>query len=224
MALQSSKIAKSSGNRVEQPEIEADVYPARLVQLIDLGLQPQRAYQGKEKPPANEIMFTHELVDIFMVDADGKEDLKKPRWISETLPFFGIQADMAKSTKRYLALDPTQEWGGDLTKMLDVPCNLTLVINAKGDKRYENIGNIAPMNSKKSAACPELVNPTRVFDFDEPNLEVFNSLPDWIKKKITEALNFKGGKLEALLGGKAAPPKKQEAPAEEEEESDDNPY
>lgn len=232
MALKSSKVAKSSGNRVEQPVMEADVYNARLVQLIDLGVQPQRAYQGKEKAPANEVMFTYELCDVFMVDEDGKELEDKPRWISETLPFFGVQADMAKSSKRYLAFDPTNEQGGDLSIMLDVPCNLTLVINAKGDKVYENIGNIAAMSAKKKAACPPLQNKARIFDFDEPDLEVFNSLPDWIKKKITEALNFKGSNLEEALGGAAAPKaEEKKAPRvkveeadPEDDEDDENPY
>ena len=45
---------KPGGNKnfVAQANIEAGVYPARLVQIIDLGLQPQKAYQGKEKAPA----------------------------------------------------------------------------------------------------------------------------------------------------------------------------
>src|SRR3546814_6949836 len=38
--------------------LPAGTYPARLVQVVDLGLQPQRPYQGQEKSPAQEIMQT----------------------------------------------------------------------------------------------------------------------------------------------------------------------
>ena len=105
MSLNGNK--PTNAKRVEQPLIEADVYPARLVQLIDLGLQAQRPYQGKDKPPVQEVMFTYELVDVFMVNEEGKEQEDKPRWVTETLPFYGLFADKATSTKRYKAFDPT---------------------------------------------------------------------------------------------------------------------
>ena len=51
--------AKNAGNgggkeRIEQDVIEAGTYPARLVQLLDMGLQPQNAYQGTPKPCARD--------------------------------------------------------------------------------------------------------------------------------------------------------------------------
>ena len=53
MALNIKKTGnKGSADRIPQANIEPGVYPARLVQLFDLGLQPQRPFQGKDKPPA----------------------------------------------------------------------------------------------------------------------------------------------------------------------------
>lgn len=103
---------------VEQKNIEPGVYPARLVQIIDFGLQAQKPYKGQDKPPVNEIGLTYELVDEFMKDENGEDIKDKPRWISETLPFYGLYADKAKSTQRYLAFDPTQEWGGDFARAI----------------------------------------------------------------------------------------------------------
>ena len=62
-------------NRPPVELLEANNYPARVVQVIDLGLQAQRPYQGKDKPPAYEIMLTYELGTEFMRD----EDEIKPR-------------------------------------------------------------------------------------------------------------------------------------------------
>lgn len=228
MALDSKQI-KGGGNRIEQPVIDPGVYPARIVQIIDMGLQAQRPFQGKEKPPANEIMMTYELVDSFMVDKDGNEQEDKPRWISETLPLYNVEvADKAKCTQRYKAVDPDLNFGGDFSKIVDIPVNVSIVHNKQGEKTYINIANIAGMRAKDAAKCPELKNPPKVFDLDKPDMEIFNSLPDWVKEKITKNLNFNGSPLQKILNGAepAQAPKEEEQkqqPAKHEGDND-NPW
>lgn len=222
MALKAPK-GNSQENRVEQPIIEADVYPGRLVQIIDFGLQAQKPFQGQEKKPVQEIMLTYELSDCFMVDEEGNELEDKPRWVSEVLPFYGLFADKAKSTQRYKAFDPTEEFEGDFSKCIGLPCNITIVNNKKGDKVYTNVANVAAMAARKAAALPELKNEPKVFDLDAPDLEVFNKLPKWIQEKIQSNLNYKGSKLEALLGGKQ-PEKKKEVPKKQEAKADNPPF
>lgn len=228
MALNTKKIP-STGNRIAQPELEPGVYPARVVQILDFGLQPQRPYKGQEKPPAYMISITYELVDVFMVDEEGNEIEDKPRWVSETFPIYSLDADKAKSTLRYKALDPQEVFEGDFSKLLDTPCNVTIVINKSGDKVYTNVANVAAMRPRDAAKCPELQNEARFFDLDNPDMEVFNSLPDWIKEKISTNLEFKGSPLEKLLGESPAEEKKAKKPSrktkkeEVEEEDDDSP-
>lgn len=234
MALDTNKLPSTGGNRVEQPELEAGVYPARTVQIIDFGLQPQRPYKGQEKAPAYEIGITYELVDAFMVDENGEELLDKPRWVSENMPVYNLSADLAKSTRRYKALDPTEEFGGHFGMLTDIPCNVTIVINKKGDKTYTNIADVGPMRPRDAAKCPELVNPTRVFDLSDPDLEIFNAFPKWIQEKIVGNLEYKGSKLEALLEGQTEekpkgssrkePEVEQEPPFDADEEVDNSPY
>ena len=193
-------------------------------------MQAQRPYQGKDKPPAQEIMLTYELVDTFMLDEDGKELEDKPRWISETLPFYGLYADKAKSTQRYNALDPSGEFDGDFAKAIGTPINVTIVNNAVGDKVYDNIATISAMRPRDADKCPELVNPSKLFDLDNPDMEVFNALPEWLRDKIKSNLNYKGSPLEQVLNGggdrpRSAPAKqapKQEAA--EAPESENNPF
>lgn len=220
--------AKQAGNgggkeRIDQPVIEPGLYPARLVQLIDMGLQPQKAYQGKDKPPMQEISLTYELTDVFMKDEDGNDLEDKPRWISETLPFHNLKADKAKSTQRYLAFDPKEEWEGDFTKALGLPINVVLVHNQVGDKLYTNVASLAAMRPKDAEKCEALKNPTTLFSLDEPDITVFNKFPKWIQEKIQKNLNYAGSKLEFLLSGKV-PAKAKEAPKQAEPEAEDNPY
>lgn len=224
MALNSNKIKGGNANaeRIEQPLIEPGMYPGRIVQVIDLGLQAQRPYQGQEKPPANEIMLTYELVDTFCVDKDGNEDEEKPRWISENIPLYNIKQDKAKSTQRYLAVDPENINDGDFSKIVDVPINVAVVHNKKGDKTYVNVGGISSMRGRDAAKCAELKNPAKVFDLDEPDMEIFNSLPDWIKEKVKQNLNFQGSPLQQALGGKPAPAKKEKAPEPDDVVEDDD--
>lgn len=226
MALIANKNG-GNGPRVEQKPIDPGVYPARLVQLIDLGLQAQRPFQGKDKPPSQEIMLTYELVDEFMLDDNGKPREDKPRWVSETLPLYGLFADKAKSTQRYKAFDPTEEWGGDFTKAVGLPVNVTIVNNSVGDKIYTNVANIGAMRPKDADKCPELKNDTKVFDVDAPDMDVFAELPQWIQDKIKANLNYAGSVLEKEVGkGVPAKQAKKETPppAKKEEPSDDNPY
>ena len=228
MALVAPKGSKER-KFVEQPNIPAGVYPGRLVQIIDFGLQPQRPYKGADKPPAPEIGLTYELVDTFLIDEEGKEIEDKPRWVSETLPFYGLYADKAKSTQRYLAFDPNQDWGGNFAQAITLPVNITIVNNKVGDKVYDNVASISPMRPRDAEKCPELKNPPKVFDLDNPDKAVFEAFPEWIREKIKSNLNFAGSPLQKLVGGRVEEPAKQvdkveEAPWEDTPANQDNPY
>ena len=223
--LNASKVTGKAGMKKEI--LDPGVYPGRVVQLIDLGLQEQRPYQGKEKAPVNEVMLTYELADEFMFNEAGEQLLDKPRWISETFAFHSINAERAKSTARYTALDPDNVYGGDFTKLLGLPCNITVVVNpgrgTNAGKEYENVAGIAPMRKKDADKLPPLVNPTKLFDLDAPDLEVFTSLPDWVKEKIKKNLNYNGSKLQGLLKEKpvVAEDDKQDEPTDT---PDERPY
>lgn len=212
MPLNARKVKTvSTGGGSKQDPIEVGAYPARVVQVLDLGLQAQRPYQGKEKPPVHEIMLTYELTDEFCLDEDGNEDTEKPRWISENFPLHSLDADLAKSTKRYFSLDPDEVHGGDFTALIDTPCMVTVTQREVGDKVYNNVGSVSGMRPKDAARCPELVNPPKVFLLDEPDLTIFGSLPQWMQDKIKGNLEYAGSALEkALAGGPAKPEAKEE--------------
>lgn len=228
MGLNAKNIKGNQADRVEQAPIAAGVYPGRLVQVIDLGLQAQRPYKGQDKAPAQEIMLTYELVDEFMKDKDGNDVEDKPRWISETLPFYGLFADKAKSTQRYNALDPSGALDGAFDRAIGFPVNVTVVQNVQGDKIYNNVANIAAMRPRDADKCPDLKNPSKVFDLDNPDMEVFNALPKWLQEKIQGNLNYEGSALQKAIGKAPAKNKEKEIPKEDTPDSgagdDNNPY
>jgi hypothetical protein len=206
MGINAKKIASTGGSKgPKQEPIDAGTYPVRVAQILDLGLQPQRPFQGQEKPPAHELMITYEFLDEFCLDEDGNEDESKPRWLSETLPLRSLQADRAKSTQRYYALDPNEDFGGDFGQLVGMPAVVTIVQNAGKGKNagnvYNNITALSSMRPKDANKAPDLVNPPKVLDLDEPDMEIFGSLPDWIQDKIKSNLEFNGSALQRALGG-----------------------
>lgn len=209
MSLNAKEAQGGNGNTITP--LEAGTYPARLVQVVDMGLQPQRPYQGEEKKPANEILLTYEFVDEFMKDEDGNDIPDKPRWISENMPLFNLNADRAKSTLRYMAFDPTVDAGGDWAKLVGMPVNVTIVQNpGKGknsDRVYENVAGISAMRAKDKEKCPALINEPVSFNLDEPDMDIFLHLPKWVKDKVMTNMEYKGSTLDHLIGSQGEPAK-----------------
>lgn len=225
MGLNAGKIKAPEGKKAKA--VEAGNYLGRTVQIVDLGLQTQRPFKGEDKVPAHEVMLTYELGTEFMKDEDGNELEDKPRWISETMPIYSLKAERAKSTKRIYALDPELVFAGNLAEMMDLPCTVTVVTNIQKskkegipDKIYTDVGNITP--PMKGIPVPALQNDTRIFDLDEPDMEVFEILPEWVQDKLKRNLEYNGSALQKVLGEETAPAPKEELA--EEGDDTDNPY
>lgn len=223
-------------NRVEQEVLDAGSYPARVVRVLDLGLQPQIDFATKEaKAPARMISVTYELVDEFMKDADGNILEDKPRWISEDFKLLPLSSDLAISTKRMKAIDPQNKLDGDWALTLGLPAMVVLgqyeTKKNPGKPRNKVMGVTAP-RARDVTNMPELVNEPKFFALDDPDMEVFKSLPKWQQEVIQGNLEYEGSKLQQLLGGASAPAPKEEpkkaakpaAPKEEEAEYGDAPW
>jgi hypothetical protein len=227
MGLNVKKVAMNGGGKKIAPQeaVDAGTYPNRLVQLIDLGLQPQKAWDGNEKPPKQEVMLTYELLDEFCVDENGEELEDKPRWIGETITLNNLDVDLATSTKRYKALDPNLEHDGDFTQLMGTPSMVTITATpGKGKnagRTFNNVANVAPMRAKEAAKAAPLVNDPKVFIVSEPDLDVFRSLPEWIQDKIKSNLEYNGSELQRLLDGKVEQ-KKEPEPQPEPEVNDES--
>lgn len=200
MSLKASE-SKNQGSSKEYELLEASTYPARVVAVVELGMQTMLPWAGKEKPPAQKILFTYEFVDEFLKDEDGQDDTGKPRWLSESMPIYSLEAEKAKSTIRYFSMDPDQVFGGDFAALIDLPVMVTVIQDPGRDGKVRNrISGVARMRAKDADKCPALVNEANVFDLDAPDMEVYNRLPQWVQKMLTENLEFRGSDLERLLG------------------------
>ena len=223
MSFNANDQTGGGGDFVEQPALDpSKTHAARVVQLVLMGVQPQRPYNGQAKDPKEQMYVGYELSHEFMIDEDGNLDATQPRWIGEDFPFYNLEADRATSTKRYHALDATGQFGGEWLDLISAPCQLTVTKeprkNGKGDTNY--VSHVSGPLSVPGYEQPALVNPPRIFDFYNPDMAVFAKLPKWLQERIKGAVNFPGSKLEAALkeGGndtttQAAAPAPAPAPA-----------
>jgi hypothetical protein len=218
-----------SGGGSREP-LDPGAYPAKVVGIVDLGMHVQE-YKGEKKDPRNEVAFTYEFLDEFLKDEDGNDLEDKPRWLTEQMAMYGPEADKAKSTSRYKALDPTGQHKGDLIKCLGAACMVTVVHNPKkeGNGVWENISGISPMRAKDPLQKQPLVHEPYFFSLDDPDIAVFLKLPEFLKKKIVSNIEFASSKLEKLLKevGDDSPGKSttESSPPKEAEAGDsENPY
>lgn len=238
MAFNAKEKEFSGNSNFKAPEpLEVGAYPARLVQLIDLGVQEQRPFKGEPKPPAQEIMTTYEFVDEFLKDDEGNDIEDKPRWLSENFVLHNLESERARSTSRYYALDPDCDADGDWAQLLGKPCMVNIVQNKgtgkNAGKVFNNIDSTSTIRKKEASKMPELVNPPKIFSPDDlDTVEVFFTLPQWLQDKIKAGLEFEGSAMERAIAsfkkkdegeekkGKKEEPKKQKAAAKEEAEED----
>lgn len=230
MGLNAKNKKYEGGNRVEQDPLEPGTYPVRVAQIIDLGVQEQQPYQGQVKPPVQELMVTYEFLDEFIKDENGEYDYDRPRWLSETFAFHSLESDLAKSTKRYYALDPDLSiGGGDWTLLGGVPAMATVINKAGKNKNagkvFNNIGSISSMRKKEADKAPELKKPAKIFNQEDlDTVDIFFTLPQWLQDKIKQGLEWEGSDMAEAVANYKKPeeaedkPKKAAAKAKKEPE------
>lgn len=193
---------QTGGRKTTIPPMEPGPYPARLRGVINSGLQAQRPFKGQEKPPAQELILLYEFPEEFLLDEDGQPDESKPRNLSERMPFFSLASERAISTQRYKALDPQELHGGDWASLVTKPCTVTVVTTpGKNGTEWNNVAGVTGIRKSQADKLPPLVNAPIVFDFYSPDITEWEKLPNWIKKRCQESLEYKGSVLEALLAG-----------------------
>jgi hypothetical protein len=195
----SAKNVKRTGGGYEP--LDDGLYLARLIEIVDFGIQPQRAFRGKQKLPMQHVCLTYELADEYLPDENGEPNEEKPRVISEILPLHDPSAQRAKSNKRYMALDPKNQYNWEWEGLLGTPVSLTVVTrdSVNTGRTYANIDSVSLVREKQAAMIGEPVNELRYFYLQEPDLEVFHALNPWKQQKILDSIGYERTPLAKLL-------------------------
>lgn len=169
--------------------IPAGNYVARCYQMIHIGTV-EEVIQGTPKI-LNKVRIGWELPTETKVFKE--ENGEQPRVISKE---FTLSMNEKSNLRKVLA-----SWRGkdfteaeaksfDITKLIGAPCMLNLIHKPSkdGTKTYEEISSITPM--PKGFECPAQVNVTQIWDYDNPDMELFRHLPDFITDKIKKSLEW----------------------------------
>lgn len=211
--LNAKNVPTPKGKFVQRDTLDTGSYPARIVRIMVMGLQDQGEYKGEKKPARIELAITYELLDEFLLDENGNPDETKPRWFKEVMPFYNLKADKATSTKRYIALDPTEQFEGDWSKLINTPCMVSIVKEKWKDQetnedRFKNtISNVSTMRPKEASKAPDLVNEPFVFDFYSPDMTLWPKFSNWLQERLKYALDFEGSELQKELRNYKPAPK-----------------
>lgn len=175
-------------NKVDIPD--AGTHMARLVGLTDIGHQPGFIWKDKKIDSSYKITFTYELVNSLMEDG-------RPHWVSEDVNVNDFEGDGIRSTMmaRVRCIDPENESnnGKDLSKLINKPCMVTIIINDNGYPKL--IGQTAVSGIPIGMEVPVLQNNTFIFDMDAPDMDVYESFSEFAQGKLKAAINFDQSEL-----------------------------
>lgn len=231
----------------------------RFVDYIEVGLQKSRPYKGKEKPPTNKVYVTFELLGkayIKEIESEGKKRTVADRI---TVPLSMSLHEKSSFKKLFKKMLYGRQGIDHMSQMLGEAFKITVVHNetGEGDKKkvYANItdedGNFlisSPVKQEmddegnvvgtKKLAVPDAISNERMFIWDEPTDECWESIfidgekevtdektgkkktisKNWIQNMITSALNFEGSPIQAFLEGSEELPEDPEELEDEVEE------
>ena len=178
------------------PPLDGGTYPAVCIGVIDLGRQYVKFENEKQGHYEPQSILIFEIPSE-RVEIDGES---KPRWISSRRYRNSLYTTSALSKLltswrgRELTDDDFDPQKGDtfgLWKMAGCEAMLSLSVYKKADGSLKNKIE-AVTGFPKGITPPQPESEILVFDVDDPDMEVFGKLPDWIQDLIRKSTQFAG--------------------------------
>lgn len=152
------------------------LYVARCYRLIDLGTQTGSPQYGSKQQ--KKVSISWEILDDPKME-DGRPFSIHKTYTASLNEKATLRADLESWRNKAFTDEELKSF--DLKNILGAYCQLQVSADETG--KYSNIQSIVAMKGTK----PKPVNDNLVFDIDEPDIEVFNSLSDAMKAKIMVA-------------------------------------
>lgn len=189
-----------NSNNVEFELLPAGQYLARCYKMVDIGTQTQVSPKYGTTVARKillywEILKDTEGTDVRMEDGRPFSISKEYTWSLHK------KANLRKDLESWEGEPFTEEQAKDfeISKLLDRYCLLQVVHkpSADGERTYVNVGVI--MSAKQHDLA---VNELSSFSITAPNMEMFDSFPEWLQDKISSAKEWAipEGKLDEKKG------------------------
>lgn len=179
---------------VEFEVLAAGTYAARIVQIVELGVQPGGEYKGQKQADVPVFHVTFELPEVTRTNREGDEVTAK-----ETMFINVTSGKKAKLTHLAKAAGIENLRDYDSSEFLNKPVLLTIEHQQKGDRIKTFVASTTRLPQGLANSLPPASTEVKYFSFSDPDVEVFNSLGDGLKNMMTRALNYSGSKVEKLI-------------------------
>ena len=170
--------------------VEDGAYPARVVQIIDLGMQIETDYKTGEAKTYDDgnPMIRHKVWINFefpteTIEIDGEN---KPRWYGKEFTVSTHEKSALHNLLR--AVDGKGEHtnkGRNVKGLLGLPAMVTIGSTSGGKAKISAVSGVP-----KGMPVGDLSNPTTFFDLDSDDLATFEKIPNWMQDKIKNGVDF----------------------------------
>lgn len=173
--------------------LSANNHIARCVQVIDLGTQPEKAFETGEDQLNHKIRITWEIPNEIIEWTDKETGEAKSRCQVISQEFKASLHEKSKLRKTLASwrgrdFTPEELKGFEITKLLGVTCFLNIVHVEKDGNKYANISAVTPI--ARGMTCPDQIIPSIYFDIDNIDWETYDALPTFLQEKIQKAVEF----------------------------------
>lgn len=187
MALNFSETKKA---RVDYGRMEDGTYPARIVRILDFGLQFATDFKTgevKKYDDGNDVIQHKVWIDFeFPTETIEIDSIAKPRWLGKEYVISSHEKAAIQGLLK--AADPDGKVtmkGRNVSGLLGLPVMVGVGSTSSGKAKIVNVTRLI-----KGMNVDPLANPTLFFDLDSPDIKTFEGLPDWMKKRIQEGVDF----------------------------------
>lgn len=195
----------ATGSNKEFKPVPEGSHMAVCHRVIDLGTQ-QWEYQGAAQQ-GRKVLIGWELHGEADDGSKLTTDDGQPLGVSK-------QYTLSLSKKASLRAD-LESWRGraftdeelkgfDVQSLLGAPCMITVKHDKKADKTYANVASVTRFPAALKAMKPTAKNDLQIFDVENPDYTVFEVLPDWVKEKINQCIEFSAPKKQSLSQASAS--------------------
>ena len=188
-----SMIASDNGGS-SIPKLEGGVYTAISSAIVDLGLQNNEKFDKTQRKFMMIWTILNETIEV-----NGEQ---LPRQLSKEYSFsLHEKSTLRKDLQAWRGKAFTEEElrGFNILNVLNVPCQLQILLEERNGKNYNNIASIM--------ALPKGTEVSRLdstYHFDMENDETWHNwtkIPQWIQDRIKKAVNYKNSGLEEYVAG-----------------------
>lgn len=182
-------LATSKGSTKNFQPIEAGSYPARCYSMIHIGTVDE-VISGAVKT-LNKVRITFELPTELKVFKE--ENGEQPHVISKEFTLsLHEKSTLRGFLKNWRGIDFTEEEAKsfDIEKLIGAACmlNITHKKSKDGTKTYAEIGSVSKL--PKGLICPDQINESFVFTYDNFDAVKFSKLPEFLRNKMITSFEY----------------------------------